>query len=150
MVATLLRALVFPLGRTYSAPSDQLGHEVATLLMTPAAARDRLCAGIFVPTDQDDAVGQLAAAHTAVVAAAPAYRKLRDALRDGNLPQLDPAARLEAARNSGILSDTEYRALQIAEELSAGVIAVDDFAPDALGRSEAKPAKKATRERNSA
>lgn len=153
-VATLLRALVFPLGRTYSAPSDQLGHEVAALLMSPSATRDRLCAGIFIPTDKHDAVGQLAAAQVAVIAAAPAYQKLREALREGALPQLDAEARLEAARSNGILSDTEFRALQIAEELSAAVIAVDDFASEELSRPEVRPAaksaKKTARKRSSA
>ena len=134
-VATVLRMLIFPLGRTYSAPSDALGHEVAKLMMEPGAARDRLCAGVYVSGDASDPVGELALAHKAVIAAEPAFKKLREATRDGRLPQPDPRDRLKAAKDSGILSETEHEQLVRAEQLSAGVIAVDDFAPDALGRN---------------
>ena len=40
--AWLLRALVFPIGRLEAAPGDRLGRRVATLLMYPNEARDRL------------------------------------------------------------------------------------------------------------
>jgi acyl-CoA dehydrogenase len=49
MVRLLLRVLVFPLGRCLSPPSDHIGHQIATLLMQPGAARDRLTAGIYIP-----------------------------------------------------------------------------------------------------
>ena len=45
----MLGALIFPLGMRLAPPSDRLGHEVATLLMQPGAARDRLTAGIYLP-----------------------------------------------------------------------------------------------------
>jgi len=50
LVRLLLRVLVFPLGRCLSPPSDHIGHQIATLLMQPGAARDRLTAGIYIPT----------------------------------------------------------------------------------------------------
>ncbi|MFA6971311.1 MAG: acyl-CoA dehydrogenase [Gallionella sp.] len=50
LVRGMLSALIFPLGKNLLPPSDKLGHEVATLLMRPGAARDRLTAGIYLPT----------------------------------------------------------------------------------------------------
>src|SRR5205085_9859980 len=47
-ISWTLRRLVFPLGRPYVVPSDQLGHAVAKLLIEPSATRDRLTAGMFV------------------------------------------------------------------------------------------------------
>jgi acyl-CoA dehydrogenase len=45
----VLSGLIFPTGKNLLPPSDQLGHEVATLLMKPGPARDRLTAGIYLP-----------------------------------------------------------------------------------------------------
>ncbi|MFA6921198.1 MAG: acyl-CoA dehydrogenase [Gallionella sp.] len=50
LVRGLLSVLIFPLGKRLTPPSDQLGHEVAKLLMQPGAARDRLTFGIYLPT----------------------------------------------------------------------------------------------------
>src|SRR5690606_35212380 len=46
-VAGVLRVLVFPTGRRYSAPSDACGNAVAELLSTPSGTRKRLTAGIY-------------------------------------------------------------------------------------------------------
>src|SRR6202171_4669395 len=40
-VASILRVLVFPKGLTLNAPFDKVGAKVATILITPGAARDR-------------------------------------------------------------------------------------------------------------
>ncbi len=144
-VAVLLRMLVFPVGRTYSSPGDELGRAVATLLLEPSAARDRLCAGIYVPDDATDLAGRLRAAHKAVVAAEPAMRKLREAERDGELPQYEVAERLRAAKAQGILTDIEYEQLIRAGELTAEVIAVDDFDFDALAAGQAPAPSQSSR-----
>ncbi len=47
LLAMLMRALIFPRGRTYSAPSDRLGAQVAELAMTPSPSRERLCRHAF-------------------------------------------------------------------------------------------------------
>lgn len=135
VVAALLRFLVFPTGRTYSAPSDQLGHEVSRLLMESQPVRDRLCAGIYRPASADDPVGQLALALKAALASEPAYRKVRDAEREGRIDEHDPRGMLRAAKEAEVISDTEYEQLVRTADLTAKVIAVDDFPFNALGRS---------------
>ncbi len=49
LVRMLLNALIFPVGKNLLPPSDQLGHEVAVLLMQPGDVRDRLTAGVYLP-----------------------------------------------------------------------------------------------------
>src|SRR3989304_6308676 len=49
--------VVFPLGRPYVVPSDQLGHEVACLLIAPSSTRDRLTAGIHLPQNENKGGG---------------------------------------------------------------------------------------------
>ena len=46
-LAGLMRVLIFPRGRTYFAPSDALGAQLAQLAMEPGATRDRLCRHAF-------------------------------------------------------------------------------------------------------
>jgi acyl-CoA dehydrogenase len=52
-LAELLWRFVFPLGRPYEVPSDQLGHEVAAILIEPSEARDRLTADMYLPQGDD-------------------------------------------------------------------------------------------------
>jgi acyl-CoA dehydrogenase len=59
IAAWKLRFLVFPLGKSFSPPSDELGHEVVKVMMAPGEARDRLTAGIYVPTSANEPLGVL-------------------------------------------------------------------------------------------
>ncbi len=45
----VLRAMIFPLGQRRKPPSDHVGHQVASILLKPGAARDRLTAGMYIP-----------------------------------------------------------------------------------------------------
>ena len=47
LLAGLMRALIFPRGRVYSAPHDRLGHDVAALVTSPTTSRERLCQYIY-------------------------------------------------------------------------------------------------------
>ncbi|HEU0234066.1 MAG TPA: acyl-CoA dehydrogenase [Gallionella sp.] len=49
LVRWMLSTLIFPLGTRLSPPADHLGHQIATLMMQPGAARDRLTAGMYLP-----------------------------------------------------------------------------------------------------
>ncbi|MEO9137102.1 MAG: acyl-CoA dehydrogenase [Casimicrobiaceae bacterium] len=134
MLGALMRRVVFPLGRPYVAPSDELGHEVARLLIEPSATRDRLTAGMFIG-DPDEPVGMLERALAVTMAAEPIERKLRDAVRSGALDaRLAPGeggAKIAAlAVAAGVISESESDLLASQRELAARVVRVDDFAQD--------------------
>ena len=138
-IATLLRAIVFPLGRPYDVPSDQLGHEVARLLIAPSPTRDRLTAGMVLPDDVDDPVRRIELALEATVAAEPVEDKLRAAIKSGALSAvLAPGSPTDAldrrAVEAGVITADEARILAAHRALVAEVIRVDDFAAD-LGTS---------------
>ena len=67
---------MFPLGRRFRYPNDALGHEVASLLLEPSDARDRLTEGLYVSEDPQDITGRLEYALQKVLAAEPIERKL--------------------------------------------------------------------------
>jgi acyl-CoA dehydrogenase len=143
-IAFLLRRIVFPLGRPYAVPSDELGHEVAQLLLEPSATRDRLTAGMFIGTAGDDPVALIERALAATVVAEPIELRLKSATKDGRLEaHIPPGAGIEVlterAVAAGIISADEARALNAQRMLVAQVIRVDDFDRD-LGARLLQPA----------
>jgi len=150
--ATLMRALLFPLGRRWHAPSDRLGHQVAGLLLAPSETRDRLTAGVFAPSDPDDIVGRLEhALGLAMQAEVVEARLRREGIRaDGQMPH---DAGLRQIEQEGHITADERQLLNAFREAALQVIQVDDFAPAKAGaktasktvakRSTAKPAAKA-------
>ncbi|MFN5541351.1 MAG: acyl-CoA dehydrogenase [Betaproteobacteria bacterium] len=126
-VAWALRRLVFPKGMTLIQPSDQLGHEVAKILITPSAARDRLIADMYLPNDENDIMGQLNAAMNAVVAAEPIEAKVRAAQKAGRITAKVQDAAFEEANSLSVITDTELALWKRARALSKEVVRVDDF-----------------------
>jgi acyl-CoA dehydrogenase len=128
----LISALVFPLGRNLAPPSDHLGHRIATLLMQPGAARDRLTAGIFIPDDEQDAIGALEAALASTLACEPLQLTLQQARKEGKLKALEELSRIAEARDQGLISAEQALQLERDYALRRKVIMVDDFAPEHL------------------
>ncbi|HTQ01714.1 MAG TPA: acyl-CoA dehydrogenase [Casimicrobiaceae bacterium] len=146
-IASIARRIVFPLGRPYVVPSDRLGHEVASLLIAPSAARDRLTANVFIGKDDDDPVGLIERALVATVAAEPVQAKLRLAVKEGRLdgrvaPDAAAGELTQRALAAGVIDAAEAQLLSGHEALVARVVAVDDFDRD-LGASLLLPALRA-------
>src|SRR5947207_6197623 len=79
-LAAVMRRIVFPLGRPYVIPSDQLGHDDARLLIEPSATRDRLTAGMYLSNDPEDPLNILERAPLASIEAPTSEMKDRAAL----------------------------------------------------------------------
>lgn len=126
-VAWFLRVLVFPKGMTLIQPSDDLGHEVAKILITPCAARDRLIAGMYLPDDENDIMGQLNAAMNAVMAAEPIEAKVRVAQKAGRISAKAIEAVFDQAKQLSVITETELALWKRARVLTKEVVRVDDF-----------------------
>jgi acyl-CoA dehydrogenase len=131
-VRWMLSALIFPLGMRLSPPADHLGHQIATLLMLPGAARDRLTAGMYLPTDEQDAVGALEAALASTLLCEPMQAELEKARKTGQLRALEELPRIAEAHEQGIITAEQTLLLERDYALRRKVIMVDDFAPDEL------------------
>jgi acyl-CoA dehydrogenase len=133
--ATFLRIVAFPFGLPHAPSTDALGNEVAMLMQTPGAARERLVADSHVSAFENDPIarGENLLALTPAVAALEA--RLRDAVKAGQtapLPQspdeIDAWAQTAAAR--GLIDENE-RALLGAWAIHAReAVKVDDFSAD--------------------
>jgi acyl-CoA dehydrogenase len=126
---------VYPYGREFEPPRDGLGHQVVGLLLTPGPARDRLTAGVFIPTDPDEPVAALEAGLRAVIAAEPVGAKIRKAREQGLLLSSIADRMVEEALSNGTITHDEKAAMDLARRLRRQVIMVDDFPLD-LGKSE--------------
>ncbi|MET0732932.1 MAG: acyl-CoA dehydrogenase, partial [Casimicrobiaceae bacterium] len=146
-LAEVMWRVVFPLGRPYEVPSDDLGHDVARLLITPSEARDRLTAGMYLPGGEQP-LAQIERALKAVIAAEPAEAKIKAASRSGAFDaKLGPGEDVDAlaarAVAAGVITAAEAESIVAARELTERVIRVDDFAQD-LGTSLLQPVSPVT------
>ena len=130
-LAVALRRLLFPFGRTALPPSDRLGHEVARRVIDAGATRDRLTAGMYIPRNEDDAVGVIELALEKQVAAEAVDARLRAAVKAGKV-DAGGTARQQArhALEAGILTADEHALLLERDRLRDKAIRVDDFPPD--------------------
>ncbi|UTA55457.1 acyl-CoA dehydrogenase [Lysobacter soli] len=131
-VGWLLWALVFPLGRRAQYPSDRLGHKVASLLMSPNEARDRLGKGVFLTPTANNPGGRIASYLQKAVLAEPVERKFLKALKQKGIEAHDFASQLEEGVREGWITADERRQLEELRELTIDTISVDDFDPSEL------------------
>lgn len=131
-VGWLMWVLIFPLGRRAEAPGDRLGHRVASLLMTPNEARDRLAKGVFLTPCANNPGGRIASYLTKAVMAEPVERKFLKALKTKGIEALDFPAQLDEAVAEGVISMEERKLLEELREIMMDTITVDDFDPHEL------------------
>ena len=134
-IARFIKCIVFPLGRRFRAPSDKLGHEIASLLITPSEARDRLTAGMHIPADETEALGAIEAALAAAIECDPVEQKIRGAVKNSLLSADRPERLADAALSADVISKDERAMLARSQALRDEVIRVDHF-PQDVGRSE--------------
>ena len=135
-IAAILHWYIFPLGRPYVVPADKLGHEVAKRIIEPGATRDRLSAGMFVPRDENDAVGVIELALDLSMAAEPIEAKIRAAqkAKKVGVGKTAVSAALgsvaQHALEAGVITAAEFETLKERDRLRDKVIHVDDFPQD--------------------
>jgi acyl-CoA dehydrogenase len=139
-LGVVIRHSIFPLGLSLRKPNDSLGHRVASLLIRPGEARDRLTAGIYITDDPDDITGCLEDALHKVIRAEPIERRLRhEKLQQHGLEDYSQwVARLKADEQ---VSSDEADILLQAREATIKVVRVDDFTPQQLLNEAAETVK---------
>jgi acyl-CoA dehydrogenase len=133
-LAALLRFAIFPRGRTYSAPSDELGQEIVELLINPTATRERLAAGAYVTRDPGNPLGLLQEALEIAEHVRPLERRVFDARRAGDIKADDTPGQIDEAEQKGIVTAAEAAAIRAFDRKVLELTGVDDFAPEDLAR----------------
>ena len=153
-VAWGLRMLIFPRGRTYSAPSDELGQQLVELMINPTTTRERLTDCIYKTLTPNNPLGLLQEALELAEKVKPLERKVFEAHRAGQIESDDTPGQIDEAQRRGIITSDEAAQIRTFDEKAMALIAVDDFeaaelartAPDsAAGTTATKTGKKASR-----
>ncbi|HUD96711.1 MAG TPA: acyl-CoA dehydrogenase [Woeseiaceae bacterium] len=142
-VAFFLRCFIFPRGRTYSAPSDQLSQNIVGLITHTGEARERLSQQAYTTAEPGNPAGMLQEALLMSEQLAPLERKLRLAHKEGLIRSEYLGYQIDEAENAGVIEASEAESLREFHSRVLDLMSVDDFAPDEIGRSDSGTAEDA-------
>jgi acyl-CoA dehydrogenase len=108
-------------------PSDREGSRLAAILQTPGEQRDRLTAGLYVPSDAAEAVGRIERAFLLVHRSQALVERVRTASREGRIPGGPPESLLDVAVTAGVIDGREAGLIREAAEARRDAIEVDSF-----------------------
>ena len=131
-IAALLRAAIFPRGRTYSAPSDELGQKITELVINPTETRDRLARGAYTTHEPGNPLGLLQEALELAEQIRPLERRVFDARRSGEIAADDTPGQIDEAERKGIITAEEAASIRAFDDKVMAVTGVDDFDPSEL------------------
>jgi len=144
-LAVALRIAIFPRGRMFSSPSDELGQQVAELLINATATRERLADCMYKTAEPSNPIGMLQEALLQAEAVKPLERRIFEARKSGEITSEDTPGQIEEAERKGILTAAEARQVAEFDAFVMSLTGVDDFDPSELGR--AAPRKPVRRNR---
>jgi len=133
-IRPLLRVMFLPYGILRHKPSDQLGRQVAQLLISPSETRARLTRLAFREDIPNCPIGRVEAAFLKICAVEALEKKVMHAAKESKLQSLTFLKQIEEAKAQGIISEQEAAQLHEAELARQYVIAVDDFSQSELQR----------------
>jgi acyl-CoA dehydrogenase len=141
LLAGIMRALIFPRGRSYSAPGDRLARSVAALVTTPTRSRERFGQFIYSTPDAGNPLARLQEALLLAVQLEPLEKRIRiEGVKTGKITALDAPGRIQQSLAAGIISATEAAALRDYDQRVMDIINVDDFASHELAATPASAA----------
>ncbi len=126
-----LKAVVFPLGNQFKAPSDKVTLKIAQLMMVPGEQRDRLTNLCYYQAKEDDSVGLMELAFEAMYGIKDLEKKMFKAIREGKIAKALPLyEKLDLALELKIFTEAEVEQIKAADALRYKAIQVDHFSHD--------------------
>jgi acyl-CoA dehydrogenase len=152
-VSWLLRFFIFPRGRTFKIPSDEITERVVGIVTSPGEARERLSEYAYTTVEPGNPLGLLQEALELQKKHVPLEKRLRQAYKEGLISSEYLGHAIAEAEKAQVISKAEAKSLNEYHEKVAALINVDEFAPgEFLHRPATKTTttkKKATRKKNS-
>ena len=136
-VAMFLRVFIFPRGRTYSSPSDELGRDVVDVITRTGEGRERLSEQAYTSIEPGNPLGLLQEALALSEQLAPLEAKLRQARKEGLISGDYLGYQIDQAEQGEIIDASEASRLREYLHKVEALLAVDDFAGDEIGRRQA-------------
>ncbi len=150
--ARVLRLFIFPRGRTYSAPEDELGAKIVELMTSSGEARERLAEYAYTTIEPGNPVGLLAEALELAERHEALEKRLYQARKEGLIKSEYLGLQIGEAERAEVINKDEAKALREYHEKVMALLAVDDFAPGEFRRQattdpggDAEPARQAAK-----
>ncbi len=138
-IAWFLRFFIFPRGRTYKTPSDELGQKVVALMTTPGESRERLSELAYTTLEPGNPLGLLQEALELSYEMAPLEKRLRQAMKEGLIRSEYLGNQIDEAHDVGVIDDDETAKLRDYHDKVFELMSVDDFTTEELARRREGP-----------
>ena len=115
-----------------------LGRKIVDLITRPGEARDRLSQQAYTTLGPGNPLGLLQEALELSEQMAPLERKLKQSQKEGLIRSEYLGHQIDEAERAEIISKTEAKNLRSYHQKVLDLLAVDDFAPDEIGRAGAR------------
>ncbi len=123
-----LKCVIFPWGRSYKMPSDQLVHELAKMTMVSDEFRDEITHCVFVGKEERDPILRIERTFQKFMEVEPLLKKIHKAMHDKVIPKHGSRAeRLAALAKTGVLTPAELASVKEFEAMRFDVMSVDNF-----------------------
>jgi len=129
-IGWLLKKVIFPYGSHFSPASDELGSQVASLLMEPCPSRYRLTMDIHIPHNTNDPLGRLESALTRIIAAEPIEANIQLAIKQQLIEKSPSTTLVQRAIVARVITPEQAEILKAAQWARRDVIMVDEFTSD--------------------
>lgn len=130
LIAASLKWIIFPTGRSFKPPKDNLRFKAADLITKNTDSRERLIEGIYVTYDDNEPLGRLENALPLAVLEGMIEKRIAVAVKTGALKTAD----VSEALKEKIITEQEALILKKTEEMRNEIIQVDSF-----GENKNKP-----------
>lgn len=117
-----LRFLMFPYGKPFSPPTEQLIHQVAQLALESSMTRERVTTGIYLVEDSAQELAQLDNALEQVMLAAPDFHQLKRLCKTGKLISQSLTEQIEEAASLQLLPESSIERLKQAQAIMQQVL----------------------------
>ncbi|MCL4157801.1 UNVERIFIED_CONTAM: hypothetical protein GTU68_060282, partial [Idotea baltica] len=122
-----LKVKLFPSITRLRAPSDRSVQTAARAILDGGVARESLTPHLYIPEPDELGLGALESNYAHVVAAKPAIKKIKDAMRAKTLPRGRVSGSVTAALEAGVITDADAALIRRADEAREDAIQVDAF-----------------------
>ncbi len=123
----LMRKFIFPVGICSHSPTDKQGGLIAKNLLNPGELHDVFKQGLFLQKSPGNLLAELEETLLKCIAAEEIERRIRHALKAGEIHKIKLDDDLRHAKEQNIISEAEFLQVKEARGARRAIIAVDDF-----------------------
>ena len=134
-ISKILQWSIFPYGKRFLPPTDEAGHQLASILMSPSDSRDRLTLGVYLPENDSQQVARLEEAFAIADEADVIEKRIYGLKKQGQISGRNIDQLLKQADQKVLITDQEAKLLARFIELKNAIIKVDDFAENEFRRN---------------